>query len=181
MKKKTLCWLFQNHSTKLSSDRLLRVRGVQNKTKTNSKAKRQRIIGNKQRRTKSRNCLSASSSEESEFESITLSSEEDHNWQTSSEEENSYFKIELEKYYAVFYDEDWFIGRVLNVEEKVKVKFLVKDLDQYVWPKREDVQYVDARFIFHGPVSLEGNCPFAIKRSEKSIIIQKYKKIKQCS
>ena len=66
----------------------------------------------------------------------------------------------MEKYYVVFYNIGWFIGKVLEIEEKVKFKFLKKNLENYKWPKKEDIQSVDERFIFYGPIELIENGPF---------------------
>lgn len=125
VKKKTVCWLFQNQYTKISTDRLQRFKGC-----------------------------------------------------TSSRKKILTIAIEKEQYYAVYYEEKWYIGRVLDITQKIKLKFLCEDLDKYVWPKRDDVAEVDSKFVFYGPISLLGNYPFYLKKVDKAEIIKKYKEMK---
>lgn len=137
VKKRTLCWLFQNQTTKLSSDRILRFK--------NNKVSDGKLV-------------------------------EKH---TESYVDTEKICVEIEKYYAVFYEEDWFLGRIIENQNGVKIKFLKKDLDQYIWPKNEDMQVVQEKFIFYGPINLLGNSPFFLKRPDKIAILKKYKNLKK--
>ncbi|KAL3272009.1 hypothetical protein HHI36_022476 [Cryptolaemus montrouzieri] len=47
--------------------------------------------------------------------------------------------LKLEKYYAVFYDVGWFIGRIVQAGEYIKLKFLKEDLGRYLWRRKEDL------------------------------------------
>lgn len=89
-------------------------------------------------------------------------------------------KFENEKYYAVYYDTGWYIGRVLEImEDKCKVKFLKADLDNFFWPKNNEVHDVSLSFIFYGPIYLVGSYPFQLKRFDKLNIHNIYKKLKK--
>lgn len=114
--------------------------------------------------------------------SLHDSSSDDMNWNSDNPEcENQNndqlnIHIEVEKYYAVFYDIGWYIGRIIQLEEKnVYVKFLKKSLDDFVWPKEPDIQTVHQDFIIYGPINLIGNCPFQLKRSDKLLIEKIFK------
>ncbi|KAK5647932.1 hypothetical protein RI129_002824 [Pyrocoelia pectoralis] len=91
-------------------------------------------------------------------------------------------KIELEKYYAVFYDEGWFLGKVISKaggnEEKTEINFLKKNQENYIWPKKKDIQLVNKQFVFYGPIDLSGNDPFTLKRTDKLKIDINYKRLK---
>lgn len=90
------------------------------------------------------------------------------------------FPVQLEKYYSVFYDEGWYLGRILEtLKGKSVIKFLKSELENYVWPTKVDVQTVDDQYIFHGPVTLLGNYPFKIKYEDRVIIDAKYKLLKK--
>lgn len=73
------------------------------------------------------------------------------------------------------------MGRVIDFwdENKTKIKFMKKDLDNYIWPRTEDIHTVENRFIFYGPIDLVGNYPFKIKRSDDLRIIKEYKDLKK--
>lgn len=87
--------------------------------------------------------------------------------------------ILLESYYAVFYDEGWYIGRVVQqVSSSWKLKFLAKNVSEYKWPKKDDTQIVDVCFIFFGPIKMLGNHPFGISKDTENSINKSYKKLK---
>lgn len=76
-------------------------------------------------------------------------------------------ELEVERYFAVFYDIQWYIGRVTDIKESTcVVKFLKQDLEQFTWPNHDDIQEVQKEFIFYGPLTLIGNGPFTLKRSD---------------
>lgn len=74
--------------------------------------------------------------------------------------------IELESYYSVYYDHNWYIGRVIkfdNNSEMCKIKFLqVADVG-FKWPSVDDVQMVEKNFILSSHIQLQGNLSFHIK------------------
>lgn len=80
-----------------------------------------------------------------------------------SEKINNNVTVVVESYYAVFYDESWYIGRILQqIGNEWKIKFLKKNLLDYVWPRSDDIQIVKKCFIFYGPIKMLGNLPFQI-------------------
>lgn len=73
----------------------------------------------------------------------------------------------------------WYIGRVLRVEQNTcKIKFLCANLDEFKWPKKDDIQEVDKKFIMYGPISLNGINPFTINKEVRTEIQKKFKKLK---
>lgn len=52
-------------------------------------------------------------------------------------------------YYAVYYDQKWFIGRVIEQvdEKKFKINFPRENLKAFYWPKEEDIDIVSKSFI----------------------------------
>ncbi|KAF5308019.1 hypothetical protein FQR65_LT18284 [Abscondita terminalis] len=57
------------------------------------------------------------------------------------------FVIEREKYYSVFYDEQWYIGRIIKIfSNTVEMKFLKEELHTFFWGKITDIQRAT-----HGP------------------------------
>lgn len=85
---------------------------------------------------------------ECEFEGKSTNEKNEEN-ETNSE------NIEIEEYYAVYYDTTFYIGRVIEVfENSAKIKFLKSELDIYKWPKEADIQIVQNEYLFFGPVTL---------------------------
>lgn len=85
-------------------------------------------------------------------------------------------EILLEKYYAVFYDDNYYIGRVVEqCKNQVKIKFFKSELDCFIWPRDEDVTFVETKYIFHGPIELIGTGPFILKHFDLEVINKKYK------
>lgn len=99
--------------------------------------------------------------------------------EASSEEDNSngiISEIIMEKYYAVAYEHQWYIGRCTGEENnKYWLEFLKSELDTFTWPKADDIAEVDKAYIFHGPIELLGDGPFQLKRTEALCIPKKYK------
>lgn len=89
--------------------------------------------------------------------------------------------LQLESYYAVFYDLNWYIGRVIDFPDEglCKIKFLKKVIEGYHWPPHEDVQTVTSEFVFYGPINLKGNGPFQVSRGDISKIHEVYVKMKK--
>lgn len=95
--------------------------------------------------------------------------------------ENEKISILLEKYYAIYYDLNWYLGRVLDFPDEgfTKIKFLKQGLgESYEWPKHDDIQTIQNKFIFYGPLKIIGNGPFLIDERCKRRIIVKYRSIK---
>lgn len=79
--------------------------------------------------------------------------------------------IETEKYYAVYYDNTFYIGKVIEVfENSAKIKFLKSELDIYKWPKETDIQIVQNEYLFFASIALIGSEPFHLSRHEKILI-----------
>lgn len=111
------------------------------------------------------------------YESFTSFDEDDN------QEKEIVSKINplLECYYAVFYDLNWYLGRVVDFPDEglTKVKFLKQGLgDSYEWPAHDDTDVVQNHFIFYGPIKLIGNGPFNIEDSCRRRIIMKYRSMK---
>ncbi|XP_030753635.1 uncharacterized protein LOC115880545 [Sitophilus oryzae] len=192
LKKSTLIWFFSEKQGRLSTDRLLRVKGMslKNIQKKKSGIQLNKTLKNKSKRSGRNSKLSEKqrrkeedSTSESESD-ISLASEilsedfsdlEERSGKTMSNIES----ISLDSYYAVYYDIQWYLGLVINCKsEKFKMKFLQQDKDIFKWPKKDDIQEVHRRFIFHGPITLCGCDPFTIKRNDLVVINKKYKDFK---
>lgn len=177
MRKSTLCWLFATKSGRLSTDRILRVRGVPSQKLSLQNVKE------KQNRKKNWDVTSSpksgtnGSENESEYEEMREKDQKNEIGENIIEQ----IPIHIEKYYAVYYDNRFYIGRALNVYENFscKVKFLKSKLDTFIWPREEDVEVVENRFIFYGPIDLIGNGPFQLKGHQKIAIEKKYKEVKK--
>lgn len=92
--------------------------------------------------------------------------------------------IKLEQYYAVFYDDGWYIGRDIEVVQekegkRYRIKFLQERLGQFHWPKQSDIQLVEEDFIFFGPIHMIGNLPMEISPALRGKIIQKFRDLKR--
>ena len=82
-------------------------------------------------------------------------------------------KIECEKYYSVYYDTGWHIGRELHIKQNIcKIKFCMLIQN----PKKDDIQEVDKRFII--PITLNGINSFTINKKVRAKIQKKFKKFK---
>ncbi|XP_031338866.1 uncharacterized protein LOC116167612 [Photinus pyralis] len=100
----------------------------------------------------------------------------------NSDHQNKYDPVIVnENYYAVYYYDNWYIGRVLE-EPSPKmyvIKFLKESLDSYDWPKTDDIQNVSAEYIFFGPITMYGTKPMTISKFDKQKIVVKYKALKR--
>lgn len=185
VKKSTLCWIFSDSSERLSSDRLSRFKGpqknkIKNTGKNSNKNKNETDIDNAGKTSDTSSDSSVSYTLGSDTDSENLSETENH----EKTEELPKICIKKEHYYAVYYDNSWYIGRILELvlngdKLSFTIKFLKMELDSFVWPKEEDVQNVEEHFIFYGPVKLLNNGPFNIKRIDKCAIEKKYKDLKK--
>lgn len=81
------------------------------------------------------------------------------------------------------YDTNWYLGRLINFTNQEQtfctIKFLKSDLDTFYWPKHPEQQEVDIKYIFYGPINLQGFGPFTIKRNDRHQIIKIYKSLKK--
>lgn len=78
----------------------------------------------------------------------------------------------LENYYAVYYQEQFYIGRVLKIEKKVFLKFVSEVAENhFVWPKHQDDDWVEKERLFYGPIQIFGNEPFHVD----NIVLKKIK------
>ncbi|KAL0098819.1 hypothetical protein PUN28_020764 [Cardiocondyla obscurior] len=97
----------------------------------------------------------------------------------SGEEFGEKLKLELEKYYCVYYDTGWYIRRKLHIEKNTcQIKFLYSNLDEFRWPKKDDIKKVNIKFILCEPITLNGVNFFTISKQERSRIQKKLKKFK---
>jgi hypothetical protein len=89
--------------------------------------------------------------------------------------------IEMEKYYAVYYTESWYIGRVIKTlgNKKYIIKFLKEELGSFIWPSIEDRDEVEEKFILAGPIALKGQLPFNISQTDREIIQKEYRIFKK--
>lgn len=175
VKKSTLCWLFSEKKNNLSTDRLHRVRGMTRSKKDNPPAPPlsiPRLLEGKKRKKNTMTRYSTSDSDTSADADTSSVDVTENDAESSSEEEleeaETNITISVEKYYAAFYD-TWYLGRIVeSLDDHIyKMKFLKSELDQFVWPKKPDIQEINKKFIFYGPISLLGSGPFRLKRQEK--------------
>ncbi|CAH0563129.1 unnamed protein product [Brassicogethes aeneus] len=90
-------------------------------------------------------------------------------------------EIEIRKFYATFYDNKWYIGKVLKVikENVYSMQFLEesKEDGSFNWHKASDLdENVSKEYIFFGPINFIGNTPYTLKRSVKASITKQYNK-----
>ncbi|CAG9814094.1 unnamed protein product [Phaedon cochleariae] len=97
------------------------------------------------------------------------------------ETEKIRLEISAEKYYGVFYDQRWYIGRVLkcNENDMFTLKFLKEDLSNFYWPKPDDVDCVQKEQIFYGPINMLGCDPLQITRYDRNRIVKIFKNLKK--
>jgi len=71
------------------------------------------------------------------------------------------------------------IGRIIDLcNNQVKIKFFKSELNSFIWPRDEDVAFVEKKYIFYSPIELIGTGPFVLKHSDLAAIHKKYKLIK---
>ena len=146
VKKSSLIWLLNNEKGHLSSDRQLRDRGVlSSEFNTTKKNTRKNIRGKKQTAKTEQLLLSeesAESSSESESESyleeqLVLDDTEEVSSEyevgnigpDSAEDDLKPQEILPERYYVVYYDDDWYLGRSISLKQNnTQFKFLKRNL-----------------------------------------------------
>lgn len=181
IRKTSLCWLFSEKHGRLSSDRLLRVKGLCDSTKKVANKKKTRSEKKKRKPSKKNIKQDQTDSTESEYS-------EECSYTSESEFENESFQedeqldepqgIETEKYYAVAYSDRYHIGRVIKIEENLcSIKFLEQFMDIYRWPAKPEMELVEKKFIIYGPIHFK-KYPFKLSRSELQKITKLFKKIK---
>lgn len=85
----------------------------------------------------------------------------------SKRDEKREISIEMEKYYAVYYDNEFYIGRLVKEDgEYFTFKFLHRlrqgDNKLYDWPQRPDTETIHGKYVFGGPLKLIGTGPFVV-------------------
>lgn len=99
-------------------------------------------------------------------------------------------EINSDHYYAVIYDDGWYIGKVLrkivansntsnSSNDVFEIIFLKENLNEFYWPKRVDKQLVKREYIFFGSIGLIGFKPFNISKECRENIIKMFKIQKQ--
>jgi len=172
VKKSSYCWLLDECNGKVSTDRLRRF-----------------ITDNTNKRTKNRTKMQPKKKQK-HFQ-VSSVSEQDQMYNESEEKEcflendpkvcnASVPEVLLEKYYAVFYDINYYIGRIVDLcDNQVKIKFFKSELNSSIWPRDEDVAFVEKKYFFYGPIELVGTGSFVLKHSDLAAIHKKYKLIKR--
>jgi len=147
VKKSSYCWLLDECNGKVSTDRLRRF-----------------ITDNTNNKTK--NCTKMQPKKKQKYFQVFSFSEQDQMYNESEEKEcflendpevcnASVPEVLLEKYYTVFYDDNYYIGRIVDLcDNQVKIKFFKSELNSFIWPRDEDVAFVEKKYIFYGPIEL---------------------------
>lgn len=175
VKKTSLCWLFSDSISKVSTDRLERFK-VKKKDSDPSK----RIINID--KDEEISCKQTSSNEGD-------TSEDEISEETDLKDENpskkSEIKILKEHYYSVMYEDAWYIGKVVkevvteNRKKYIQIKFLKENLDNFSWPKQEDIQNVENIQVFYGPIKMLGSQPMRLSRADRVQINKLFKSLKK--
>ncbi|KAK4882365.1 hypothetical protein RN001_005684 [Aquatica leii] len=179
IKKSAYCWLLDTGNGKITSDRLKRFIVTKRKEPTTDtkESKKEKL---KKFRKVIKSESDSNSDGEIEYDDSTDTDVENFSCDNAVQ---SPFKIELEKYYAVQYEEQWYIGRIISRSEEnfYVMKFLKQEMDVFVWPKNinTDISKVHESYIFYGPIDLIGCEPFRIARTDLLTINKKYKIIKK--
>lgn len=200
IKKSSYCWLLSDNNGKVSSDRLKRfiVSEKKNVRKTTVEKKlgkkqnpRKKFKENSQIKSFGGETNEGTSEDETDNSSNKIIYDDSTDTETFSELETEKdmvedtltevkrMSIDCERYYAVFYEEDWFIRKVLEkVRDTFKIVFFKKEKNleniKFVWPEKEDITKVKQKYIFYGPISLIGSDPFQLKRVDFLNISKKY-------
>ncbi|KAL0100589.1 hypothetical protein PUN28_019732 [Cardiocondyla obscurior] len=156
VKKSSYCWLLDEGNGKISTDRLRR---FMTGNTINKRPKNYTTKSNK----KKQKCVKVPSSPEkdendSEKECFSENNPEIYN-------KNNVPKIFLKNITLV----------VDQCNNQVKMKFLKSELNLFVWPCDEDITFIDAKYIFYGPIELVGTGPFVLKHYDAEAIHKKYK------
>ncbi|KAF5301715.1 hypothetical protein FQA39_LY10646 [Lamprigera yunnana] len=154
IKKSAYCWLLDTGNGKISSDRLKRFIVTKRKEPTTDTKESKKEKLKKFRKVKESESDSNSDGE-IEYDDSTNTDVENFSCDDAVQ---SPFTIELEKYYAVQYEEQWYIGRVISRSEEnfYVMKFLKQEVNVFVWPKNinTDISKVHESYIFYGPIDL---------------------------
>ena len=70
------------------------------------------------------------------------------------------------------------LGNILT-NQTFKIKFLFQNLEVFKWPRKDDIQEVEKKYIFYGPINMEGVNPLTISQSDRKLIINQFKNIKK--
>jgi len=66
----------------------------------------------------------------------------------------------------------------IRVEQNIcKIKFLCANLNEFKWPKKDDIHEDEKKFITYGPITLYGTNPFIINKEVRAEIQKKIQKI----
>lgn len=97
--------------------------------------------------------------------------------QMGTKNDNTEVTINTEMRYGVYYDTGWYIGRILKklTNQLSEMKFLFQNLEVFKWPRKDDVQVVDNRFIFYGPINMQSVNPLTITESDIKLIVKEFK------
>lgn len=156
--------------------RLQKTKEKEEKLKTQKDRKRKRLSSE----------LSSDSENSGEFSLVETSDEQETFSDVESAEpldsttEDS-LNLIPEHYYAVFYQEQFYIGRFLRIDDEgnVFMKFLKEVTENnFVWPKKQDDDTVERGRLFYGPIKLFGNEPFFIDNIVLKKIKSQYRQLK---
>jgi len=89
--------------------------------------------------------VNTDSSEESDIQLESTPPISPYQSDDSNEEDKDTQQIQLkiESYYAIRYDINWYIGRLLNIENDLcKIQFLKSDLDTFVWLRTDEISFI---------------------------------------
>lgn len=156
VKKSALCWLFSTEDGRLSTDRLSRVKGTSSAVLNNKKK-------NKSRKNTAKIPNNYNDKDVTESEKTTGEN-------TLLQKNINGILIRNEQYYAILY-ESWYIGRIVQIidETTSKIKILKSELEEYLWPKKDDIQIVKNKLIFYGPINSIGSGPFKLETNINKI------------
>lgn len=105
---------------------------------------------------------------------------DNHRVQDEHGESAEQVSLEAEKYFAVYYDISWYLGRIISLnEDTCVVKFLKENLEKFDWPAHEDKQVLKKQYVFYGPIQLIGSGPFTLKRADYVQIKNRYSAMKK--
>lgn len=108
-----------------------------------------------------------------------ISTDRIYRFKNKSNKGDSKINLELESYYAIYYEDQYYIGRLIKIQnKKYCFKFLKKEISVYIWPKKDDIAEVEVDFIFFGPIKLLGNHPFSLNTDTVQKIEKQYKQMK---
>ncbi|KAF5290536.1 hypothetical protein FQR65_LT11550 [Abscondita terminalis] len=116
----------------------------------------------------------------SDMDDCTLSNLRDHQGLSDPDESANQLTLEAEKYFAVYYDVCWYLGRIISIaEDTCVVKFLKENLETFDWPPHEDKQVIKKEYVFYGSIQLKGSGPFTETRGDYIEIKKAYSLMKK--